>query len=280
MKTKGSKKENADYVHGFTKDEQDRLYRQAEFFEPYIYRNVDFSENDSLVEIGCGVGAQTEILLRRFPHLQITSIDASPSQLNRAKKHLSSLSTDPLKSKKVTLLKGNAEKLPFKPNTFDAAFLCWFLEHLPHPMKALKEIKKSLKPNGTLICNEVMHATFFLHPYSPATLQYWFEFNDHQWNQKGDPFVGAKLGNYLKQAGFKNIQTEIIQLHFDNRTPKLRARFIEDLIELLLSAAPGLLQNRKVTEKMIESMKEELDTLKKDKNAVVMYSWVQSRAQK
>ena len=271
-----------DYVHGFSREEQDRLYRQAKFFEPYIYRNVDFSEQENLVEVGCGVGAQTEILRRRFPHLAITSVDFSKSQLDRAKHHLRSLLAQ--KGEKstatLTLKQANAEHLPFAAGSFDAAFLCWFLEHLSDPSKVLGQVKRCLKKEGVLFCNEVMHATLFLHPYSPATLQYWFEFNDHQWNQKGDPFVGAKLGNLLQAAGFRNIQTEIVTLHYDNRTPRLRARFTQDLIELLLSAAPGLLESRRVTEKMIAAMREELSALERDPDAVVMYSWVQAQATK
>jgi ubiquinone/menaquinone biosynthesis C-methylase UbiE len=279
MTKKGSKKKASsknEYVHGFSREEQDRLYRQAKFFEPYIYRHIDFSEQTSLLEVGCGVGAQTEILLRRFPLLDITSVDASKSQLDRARTHLKAVNTN----RKVNLTLANGEKLPFSSGSFDGAFLCWFLEHLAHPQKVLTQVKKALKKGGVLYCNEVMHATFFLHPYSPATLQYWFEFNDHQWNQKGDPFVGAKLGNYLQEVGFRNVQTEIIQLHFDNRTPRLRAQFIQDLIEMLLSAAPGLIESRRVTEKMISAMKEELATLQKDPNAVVLYAWVQARAEK
>jgi ubiquinone/menaquinone biosynthesis C-methylase UbiE len=271
---------NEQYVHGFSREEQERLYRQAKFFEPYIYRHVDFSEQEALLEVGCGVGAQTEILLRRFPHLKITSVDASKKQLERARLHLRPFLKENAAEKRVRLVEANGEKLPFTPGSFDAAFLCWFLEHLPAPEKALAQVKKMLRPGGVLYCNEVMHATFFLHPYSPATLQYWFEFNDHQWNQKGDPFVGAKLGNLLQETGFRNVQTEIIQLHYDNRTPRLRARFIQDLVELLLSAAPGLIASRRVTEKMIQAMKEELSTLQKDPNAVVLYSWVQARAEK
>ncbi len=264
------------YVHGFSRDEQDRLYRQARFFEPLIHQGIDLSEQTSLLEVGCGVGAQTEILMRRYPDLQVTGIDASKDQLKRAKKFLSPF----IQQKRVKLTQARADQLPFKAATFDSAFLCWFLEHVASPLKILREVKRTLKPGALVYANEVMHASFFVHPYSPATLQYWFEFNDHQWNQKGDPFVGAKLGNLLKQAGFKNIRTEMLTLHCDNRKPKLRAQFIQDLIEMLLSAAPVLLESRRVTPKMIESMKEELLTLQKDPNAVVLYSWIQASAEK
>lgn len=56
-------KTNFPYLHGFSKTEQDRLREQAVFSEQTIYRDIDFSESKNIIEVGCGVGAQTEILL-------------------------------------------------------------------------------------------------------------------------------------------------------------------------------------------------------------------------
>ena len=59
------------YLHGFSQEEQERLFRQAAFCEFEVYRNVDLSSVNNLLEVGSGVGAQSEILLRRFPKLQL-----------------------------------------------------------------------------------------------------------------------------------------------------------------------------------------------------------------
>ncbi|KMN47177.1 methyltransferase, partial [Chromobacterium violaceum] len=69
------------YIHGFSAAEQARLVRQARFSEAMVYRDVDFSGVQKLLEVGCGVGAQTEILLRRFPDVGITGLDFSQRQL-------------------------------------------------------------------------------------------------------------------------------------------------------------------------------------------------------
>jgi hypothetical protein len=31
------------YIHGYTGEEQDRLFRQSDFLESYIYNKIDFS---------------------------------------------------------------------------------------------------------------------------------------------------------------------------------------------------------------------------------------------
>ena len=55
------------YIHTFTRDEQDRLRRQAELLELHLHPYVDLSGCARLLEIGCGVGAQLRLLSRRYP---------------------------------------------------------------------------------------------------------------------------------------------------------------------------------------------------------------------
>lgn len=263
------------YLHGFTENEQNRLYRQAKFLEPYVFGKVDFSTQRHLLEVGSGVGAQTEILLRRFPDLHIDGVDASLAQVKRARNHLK----QEIKDKRVEFHQGDALHLPFEDNTFDGAFVCWLLEHVSEPIEILKEIRRCMKENAIIHCNEVLNSSFFVHPYSPATIQYWFEFNDHQWNMKGDPFIGAKLGNYLQAAGFQNIKTRMVDHHYDNRMPKLRALFIEEWTQLLLSGAPQLLEAKKIDQKLVDAMKKELARLRDEPNSVFVYSWVHAMAQ-
>lgn len=263
------------YLHGYSSEEQDRLYKQAQFLEPSVFEGVDFSENKRVLEVGCGVGAQTEILLRRFPQLKIQGVDASEPQIARAKAHLAA----DVKAGRAAFDVGDALHLPYPDNSFDGAFLCWFLEHVQEPVGILREVIRVLNAGGRISCNEVLNATFYVHPYSPATLQYWFAFNDHQWTLKGDPFVGAKLANYLLAAGFQNVQTQPAVLHYDNRAPKQRARFIEYWTSLLLSGAKGLIDAGKVTEEIVQEMTRELDTLKDDPDAVIFYSYIKATAQ-
>jgi trans-aconitate methyltransferase len=57
------------YLHGFSPEEQRRLVHQSLFLEPYVFDGIDLEFKTSLLEVGCGVGAQTKILCRRFPEL-------------------------------------------------------------------------------------------------------------------------------------------------------------------------------------------------------------------
>lgn len=263
-----------EYIHGFTKDEQDRLYKQARVHENIIFSQIDFSEQQNIVEIGSGVEAQTQILLERFPHLHIDCVDASDAQIARASDTLK----EQIAKGQVKIHKADARKLPFKNDSMDGAFICWLLEHVQEPLQILEEIRRVLKSGGVIFCNEVLNSTFYLHPYSPATLQYWFEFNDYQWSIKGDPFVGGKLANYLMKAGYQSITTKVLTHQYDNRTPKRRAAFLDYWCDLLLSGAPDLLKVGRVDEPTITAMKKEFETLKRDPDAVIFYSWILAKA--
>lgn len=263
------------YVHGFTKIEQDRLFKQARILEESIFSNVDFSKAASIIEVGIGVGAQSQILLDRFPKLKIFGLDASSSQVERARIALA----NHIESGRVEVNVGDALHLNYEENNFDGAFICWFLEHVQKPIEILKEVRRVLKPGGVLYCNEPLNTNLYIHPYSPATLKFWFEFNDYQWTMKGDPFVGGKLGNYLQAAGYQNIETKVLTSHYDNRMPKKRSAYIDYWTDLMLSAAPGLIEAGRVDSTIVNEMTTELQTLKNDPDSVIYDSWILARAE-
>ncbi len=76
--------EPANYIHTFSQTEQNRLIHQSKFLESYIYKTLDFSGSTNVLDIGCGVGAQIPIILQHHPHLKVTGLDNSQSQLERA----------------------------------------------------------------------------------------------------------------------------------------------------------------------------------------------------
>ncbi len=263
------------YLHGFTAAEQDRLIRQARQLEPFIHDQLPFRRVRNLVEVGCGVGAQTSILLRYFPELHVTGLDRSPENLRRAADYLA---REPWAAGRYELREGDAQAMPFESTTFDGAFLCWILEHVAEPMRVLSETRRVLRPGAPIVCTEVMNATFFVDPYSPNTLDFWRAFNDHQLEIGGDPFVGAKLGNLLQAVGFREVETTIKTFHLDNRQPAERAEMLAYWTELLLSAAAGLLAAKLIGESTVRGMEEELSQVGRDPNAVFFYSFVQARA--
>lgn len=264
------------YLHGFSETEQARLRSQAEFAEFSVFQNINFSTSKKVLEVGCGVGAQTEILLRRFPKIHVTGIDLNDKQLAAASKFLSNI---PAAKGRYDLQQMSADNLSFEAQTFDSAYLCWILEHVPNPAQVLSEVRRVLRPGAEIVVTEVMNSSFFLEPYSPNVWKYWMAFNDYQHSNAGDPFIGAKLGNLLTQVGYHQVKTEIKTWHFDNRQPVERKRAIHYWTDLLLSAADSLVAEKYVELDVVKKAKEELDRVANDPNAVFMYSFMQARGQ-
>jgi ubiquinone/menaquinone biosynthesis C-methylase UbiE len=270
-----TEKKTTGYMHGFTEAEQERLYRQARFVEHRVHDRLPYRRNKQMIEVGCGVGAQTEILLRHFPDLHITGVDRSETNLNQARRHIEKL---PWAHGRHEFVLGDAGNLQFEADRFDSAFLCWILEHVADPTLVLSETRRVLRPGSPIVVTEVQNATFFVEPYSPHTLNYWMAFNDFQLEIGGDPFVGAKLGNLLQAVGFRDITTDVKTIHLDNRVPGERAEFIAYWTELLLSGAEGLQRAGKVSPDVVEGMKQELHEVAHNPNAVFFYAFVQARA--
>lgn len=263
------------YLHGYTTHEQDRLYHQAAFLADAVHDRLPFRRCRSVLEVGCGVGAQTEILLRHFPLLHVTGVDRNAANLQQAGEHLRRCA---IGKGRFTAQEAAAETLPFAVDTFDGAFLCWILEHVADPARTLAEVRRVLRAGSPVVVTEVMNATFFLDPYSPNTLRYWRAFNDTQMEMGGDPFVGAKLGNLLLKNGFVDIHTEVKTFHLDNRAPGERTEFLAFWADLLLSGAPALAKAGKVPPEVVAGMQHELQRVARDPDAVFWYSFVQARA--
>ncbi|MGZ3725937.1 MAG: methyltransferase domain-containing protein, partial [Pseudobdellovibrio sp.] len=168
--------------------------------------------------------------------------------------------------------------MEFKGNSFDGAFLCWILEHVPDPKRILSEVRRVLRPGSPVYITEVMNSSFFLDPYSPNVWKYWMAFNDYQLSHAGDPFVGAKLGNLLMQIGYHDIQTETKTFFLDNRNPQARKDAVEYWTELLLSASDQLVEANYVSAQIVEEMKNEMQKVANDPNAVFFYTFVQASA--
>ena len=74
-----------------------------------------------MLEVGCGVGVELQILRRRFPQLHLTGLDFSESQLAKARERLRA----ELAASAVELHEGSAYELPFADASFDGVCLIW-----------------------------------------------------------------------------------------------------------------------------------------------------------
>lgn len=261
----------ARYLHGYNNEEQQRLIDQAGFLAPLIYPSVDFSGCKKLVEIASGVGAQTAVLLRLFLDLQITSVDSSAAQLVTARENLKEFED------RVTFVCQDAQALQLK-ESYDAAFICWALEHIADPQAVMKRLRAHLLPGARIHITEVFNPSFYYKPESPALAHYYQAYNQQQIGFGGNPDVGTQLGSMLFRSGFKNVELSRQGFHLDQSQPEELQRVVEFWKILMRSGAPGMLESGSITQTDVDAMESDLDRIVLDENAVFFYQFVQAKA--
>jgi SAM-dependent methyltransferase len=261
----------ADYVHGFDPEEQLRLQAQAEILAPMVYKEVDFRNCTHLLEVGSGVGAQTRILLERFPQLRITCVDSSALQLAQARINLASFGD------RVRFLEQDGCSLSLSER-FDAAFVCWTLEHVSSPIQLLLKLKEHLQPGARVYVTEVFNSSLYTSPGFPHFRSYFEMMSSFQRKIGGNPDVGIELANLLTEAGFSACTTRFDGFYLDQRSGDSRKIFTAYWIELLKSAAPALLESGDCSLQALKLMEEDLEKIGNDENAIFFYQFVQAKA--
>jgi ubiquinone/menaquinone biosynthesis C-methylase UbiE len=94
------------------------------------------------LDVGCGTGAFTELLLARCAPAQVDGIDPSEDQIGYARKRQGAA--------QARLRSGDAQALPYGDAEFDAAAMALVISFVPDPTKAVSEMRRVVKPGGTV----------------------------------------------------------------------------------------------------------------------------------
>jgi ubiquinone/menaquinone biosynthesis C-methylase UbiE/biotin operon repressor len=91
---------------------------------------------------------------------------------------------------------GDLEDVPIRGGTVDLAFLSQALHHASHPERAIAEARRILKPGGRIAVLDLNR-----HHFEEAREMYadlWLGFTE------------LEIEHYLKNAGFKNVETAVV----------------------------------------------------------------------
>lgn len=109
----------------------------------FIFEEIEKEKPKRVLEVGSGRGFYIHSLCF-FPFIEeIHGIDLNEKYIGVAREHI--------KDKRVHLQVGDVYHLPFPDNFFDTVIASEILEHLKDDKKALKEIKRVLKPQGAFL---------------------------------------------------------------------------------------------------------------------------------
>ncbi|TDU89250.1 methyltransferase family protein [Kribbella voronezhensis] len=206
-----------DYVHGYTTAETCRLTDQAGTLADLLHGDTQYEPGSKVLEVGCGVGAQTVQLVTRSPGIRLTAVDISEESLAHAKARVAAAAPQA----HVEWLQGDLLALPFEDQTFDHLFVCFVLEHLPQPAEALASLRRLLRPGGSITVIEGDHESAFFHPRSPAAQRVIDCLVELQAEAGGDALIGRRLQPLLAEAGYDEVSARPRTVYADETLPHL-----------------------------------------------------------
>ncbi len=99
---------------------------------------------DVILDIGCGAGVDTIVAaIMAGPEGRVVGLDLTPEMLERARENSRKASLE-----NVSFQEGSAEELPFPEASFNAVISNGVFNLVPDKVRALKEVRRVLKPNG------------------------------------------------------------------------------------------------------------------------------------
>jgi SAM-dependent methyltransferase len=239
---------NNRYVHGYDQRENIRLQDQASTLADLLHSDTFFPAGSKVLEAGCGVGSQTITLAKNSPEALITSIDISATSVAEARKKVESEGFS-----NVCFQQGDIFNLTLEPNSFDHIFVCFVLEHLSKPVKALSILRKFIRPGGTITVIEGDHgSTYFypdsLHAHKAIQCQV-----DLQKQAGGNANIGRELFPLLNSAGFDFVRVSPRIVYVDASRPELVEGFTRKTFTAMIEG----IRKAAIDARMIET--EEID---------------------
>jgi ubiquinone/menaquinone biosynthesis C-methylase UbiE len=108
-------------------------------------KRVPMSAQARVLDVGCGTGELLRRLRAKYPAAVLAGLDPVEEMLAVAKEKLSG---------KEDLRVGYADALPWNSGSFDVVVSCNMFHYITHPVVALREMGRVLRPGGTLVMTD------------------------------------------------------------------------------------------------------------------------------
>jgi tRNA (cmo5U34)-methyltransferase len=169
---------------------------------------------ENLLDIGCGGGNYSLMMLTKIPNLNCTLVDLSKPMLDKAFERVSQLTNN-----KVTISQGDIREVNLKENQYDIILAGAVLHHLRDDKDwetTFKKIFKLLRPGGCLMISDfISQDTELLNDYFMERYGDYLEgLNGKEYRQKVLDYVAKEDSprsmNYqldlMKQVGFSKVE--------------------------------------------------------------------------
>jgi demethylmenaquinone methyltransferase / 2-methoxy-6-polyprenyl-1,4-benzoquinol methylase len=159
---------------------QDPRWRRA------LVAAIDAGPDERVLDVATGTGLVAQALVRRY-RCAVVGLDQSPEMLAAARARLA---RDPQLSERVSLVEGEAERLPFADGSFDHLTFTYLLRYVEDPSATLRELARVVAPGGRVASLE------FGVPPSPLWRALW-----SLYTRVGLPVLGRVVSREWAAAG-------------------------------------------------------------------------------
>ncbi|MBA7697269.1 2-methoxy-6-polyprenyl-1,4-benzoquinol methylase [subsurface metagenome] len=109
----------------------------------------------TVIDLGCGSGAFTTFVARVVGEQgRVYAVDIQPAMLQQLERKLFKPENQDITN--IELKEASAYKLPFADESIDLVYMVTVLMEIPDRGRALQEIRRVLKPGGTLAVTEFL----------------------------------------------------------------------------------------------------------------------------
>jgi ubiquinone/menaquinone biosynthesis C-methylase UbiE len=124
-------------------DEKWAFYVEATTRE--TLRRLPMTSGARVLDVGCGTGELMRRLRAKYPHAVLAGLDPVAEMLAVARDKLSG---------NEDLRTGYADALPWGAGSFDVVVSCNMFHYISHPVEALREMGRVLRPGGSLVLTD------------------------------------------------------------------------------------------------------------------------------
>jgi ubiquinone/menaquinone biosynthesis C-methylase UbiE len=190
-------------------------------FLDFMAKRWRLSEASSLADIGCGLCHWSRLL---YPYLKqparFAGVDRESRWAREAEQHFRRALPTAATESTVTFLQGDATAIPLPDNSFDVVTCQTVLMHLAHPMEALREMVRILRPGGLLVCVEPNNLWNYLaftsltdrEPVETIVRRFEFWLRYHRGKMadgEGNHCIGDLLPGYFAQLRLNDIRVHL-----------------------------------------------------------------------
>ena len=204
-----------------------------------MVRNLYIPKESFVVDAGCGPGLWTPLLARAIgPRGHIVGVDISQEALVTAQ----SRSTNHWFRRQVEYKRALLEELPIPPGRADMIFSANVSQYLPDPVSTFAAMGPYLTRGGRLAIKDIDFGTMRFHGID-TTLQarvlqareYWEMRRVEKGYTFEDSWVGSKLADYLRKAGYEDVCETSYTIRRSYTLPKDFRFYLQGVAEWFVS---------------------------------------------